>query len=192
MNCAHFLRRLGLDRRGVAALEFAFAAPVVFMAVAGLIEFAMVLFVSTLMEGGIRDASRYGITGYVPPGVTREDQIRNIIAKATIGLIDIAAAQLETKVYPSFNDVGKPEPLTDTNGNGHWDVGENYTDTNGNGQWDKDMGVAGLGGPNDIVLYKISADWHILTPILRPIIGDTMRLSASVAVRNEPYTVAAP
>jgi len=189
MGIARFIRRFARAREGVAAMEFAIAAPVVTLSIAGLIELSMVLFVTSLMEGGIRDASRFGITGYVPPNTTRQAQIQKIISDATIGLIDMSTALIDTKVYPSFNDVGKPEPYTDANGNGHYDVGETYTDINGNGQWDADMGQEGLGGPGDIVLYTVTADWRLLTPLLAPIIGSgrNMHLSASVAVRNEPY-----
>jgi Flp pilus assembly protein TadG len=183
------LPRVVRSRDGVAALEFAVAAPVVTLAITGLIELSMVLFVTSLMEGGIRDASRFGITGYVPPGTTREEEIRRIVGDATIGLIDMGSAVIDTKVYPSFGDVGKPEPFTDTNGNGTYDDGEPYTDSNGNGQWDADMGQAGVGGPGDIVLYTITADWRLLTPLMVPIMGSggKMTLSASVAVRNEPF-----
>jgi Flp pilus assembly protein TadG len=183
------LGRLARSRDGVAALEFAFAAPVVILSITGLIELSMVMFVTSLMEGGIRDASRFGITGYVPDGTTREEQIKKILTDATVGLIDMTSAVVETKIYPSFNDVGKPEPFTDANSNGQYDAGEPYTDTNGNGQWDSDMGKAGVGGPSDIVLYKITSDWNLLTPLMVPLMGSDgkMTLSASVAVRNEPY-----
>jgi Flp pilus assembly protein TadG len=183
------LRRLVRNRDGVAATEFAVAAPIVTLSIAGLIELSMVLFVSSLMEGGIRDASRFGITGYVPPGTTREAQIRKLVGDATVGLIDMATAIIDTKVYPSFGDVGKPEPYTDANGNGQYDPGEPFTDANGNGQWDADMGIAGLGGPGEIVLYTVTADWHLMTPLLVPFMGSDgkMVLSASVAVRNEPF-----
>jgi Flp pilus assembly protein TadG len=194
MAYAGILRRLVGDHAGIAALEFALAAPVVTMSVAGLMELSMVMFVNSLMEGGLRDASRYGITGYVPDGTTREQQIKKILGDATIGLIDMTAADITTKVYPSFDDVGKPEPFTDSNANGAYDAGEAYTDINGNGQWDSDMGQAGLGGPSAIVVYQISADWSLLTPLMVPFMGSNgkMRLSASVAVRNEPYTEPPP
>ena len=189
MGLPFTLCRLARDRRGTAILEFGLAAPVVVLSVAGLIELAMVMFVTSLMEGGIRDASRYGITGYVPAGTTREDQIKKLISDATIGLVDMTTAVIETKVYPSFNDVGKPEPFTDANANGVHDPAEPYTDVNGNGNWDADMGKAGLGGPNDIVLYTFTADWNLLTPLMTPLMGTAgkMRLSTSVAVRNEPF-----
>ena len=62
-------------RGGLAAVEFAFAAPVVILAMSAVIDLSMLLLVVTLIEGGLRDAARFGITGYIPPGTTREQQI---------------------------------------------------------------------------------------------------------------------
>ena len=53
---------------------------------------------------------------------------------------------MDTLVYESFADIGKPEPFTDQDGNGAYNAGEPFVDVNGNGQWDADMGEAGLGG----------------------------------------------
>ncbi len=183
------MRALARCRRGVAAIEFALAAPVVFLSVAGLMDLSTIMFVQSLMEGALRDASRYGITGYVPDGTTREQEVRQIIAQDTLGLLNMDAVRIETLVYPGFDDVGQPEPFVDANGNGTRDPGESYTDINGNGQWDSDMGAAGLGGPGSVVEYKVSYDWHVLTPLTAAFIGDhgTLTLTASISVRNEPY-----
>lgn len=176
--------------RGVAALEFAFAAPIVFVAMAGALELSMLMFVTTLMEGGVREASRFGITGNVPVGSTREAQILAVIRSNTMGMVDLSTAKITYKVYPSFGDVGKPEPFTDSiPGNGSYDVGEAFSDINGNGKWDADMGKAGLGGPGDVVLYTVQVDWTTMTPLIAPLIGDNglLKLESSVVVRNEPY-----
>lgn len=187
------LWRLLRCARGVSTIEFAFAGPVVFLAATMLIEFAMMMFVQALLEGGLREAARFGVTGYTPPGVTREDQIKQVIASNMAGLIDMATASVTELVYPSFSDVGKPEPFTDSNGNGHYDSGEPFTDVNGNGVWDADMGASGAGGPEDIVLYTVAVDWHPMTPLVAPLFGSDgkIRMAASVAVRNEPYNGAA-
>ncbi len=184
------IRRLIACTRAVAALELAFAAPVLFVAIAGVIEISMVMFTITLMEGGLREAARFGITGNIPVGMTREARILGLIEENTIGLVDASNAEVTYKIYPSFGDVGEPEPYTDSNpANGTYDVGEAFVDVNGNGQWDSDMGLAGLGGPGDVVLYTVTADWTLLTPLIAPLMGDNglMELSASVVVRNEPY-----
>lgn len=185
-----FFGRLWRRREGAAAVEFAFVAPILLLTVVGIMEVAMVLIVSSLIEGGLRDAARFGITGFVPQGMTREEQITSIIGDATIGLVKMSDIDIQTLVYPSFAQVGQPEPYTDTNGNGAYDAGEPYTDINGNGQWDADMGAAGVGGPGDIVLYKVKYDLPMMTPLLSTVLGGpdgNVQLSASIAVRNEPY-----
>lgn len=186
------MQRLGACRRGTTALEFAFAAPIVVLTVAGIVELALLMFVSTLSEGALREASRFSITGFVPAGTTREERILEILGDHTIGLVDLDAATIAYKVYPSFADIGKPEPFTDDSpANGSYDAGESFQDINGNGQWDADMGAAGLGGPGDVVLYSIEFDWALMTPLISPLMGTDgkIRLKSSVAVRNEPFDV---
>jgi Flp pilus assembly protein TadG len=185
MSPRTFLRRLLQDRRGDATVQFAMLAPALILFILGAFEFAIIIFVSSSLEAAVLLASRYGITGSVSGNVTREDRIRAIIEERTFGFVDMATAQIHTKVYPSFNSVGQPEPLNDSNHNGQRDAGESYTDTNGNGQWDNDMGVAGMGGPGDIVLYQVEYQTHSITALLEPIIGEFTH-RAAVAVRNEP------
>jgi Flp pilus assembly protein TadG len=178
--------RLRREEDGSEAIEFVFIFPMFLLILVGAIEIAIVTFVGSILESAMAEASRFGITGATPAGMTREDQVRAIVAEKTYGLIDMTKADFQTLVYPTFADIGQGEPYTDQNGNGQYDVGEPYNDVNGNGQWDADMGVAGLGGPGDIVLYKISYNWGMLTPVLLPMIS-SIRESASIAVRNEPY-----
>ena len=185
-----FLTRLWRRNEGAAAVEFAFIAPILLLTIVGIMEVAMALIVSTLIEDGLRDAARFGITGSEPPGVTREEQITSIIGDATVGLVEMSEIDIQTLVYPSFAEVGEPEPFTDTNANGVYDIGEPYTDINANGQWDADMGAAGVGGPGDIVLYKIKYNLPMMTSLLATMLGGAdgkIQLSASIAVRNEPY-----
>jgi len=146
------------------------------------------------MEGGLRDASRYGITGATVTGATRMEQITSIVADRTIGLVDLNTANVKVLVYPNFGSVGAGEDFVDGNGNGQYDAGETYTDGNANGQWDSDVGVAGAGDAGDIVVYRIEYNWPLLTPMGAALIGDangTIPLRASVAVRNEPWDTGA-
>ncbi len=72
-------RGLAACIKATTALEFTFAAPVVFLGAAALVEVSSMMFVSTLVEGGLREAARFGITGFTPAGISREDRIRQII-----------------------------------------------------------------------------------------------------------------
>lgn len=183
-------RRLQRCSGGAAAIEFAFAFPVVLMLVMGIMEISMVLFVSSTMEGGLRDASRFGITGNMPAGMTREQAIVNIVNDRTLGVLNLTTADVRMRVYKTFDQVGQPEPVTnDVNGNGQYDPGDGYTDVNGNGQWDADMAKSGAGASGDIVVYDLAVDWPLFTPYLSPFIGQNglVSLDASIAVRNEPW-----
>lgn len=183
------LARLWRARRGATAVEFALVAPVAFTLVCIFIDLSMVMFITNVMEGGLREASRYAITGYVEVGKTREQKIAEIVQDHSYGFIKPADLTIVYKVYPSFADVGKPEPFVDQNSNGKYDVGEPFTDINSNGQWDADMGKAGTGGPGDVVAYIVSYNWKLWTPLASEIWPNNglVTLSATVAVRNEPY-----
>ncbi len=154
-----------LGERGTAMLEFAFLAPVMLGMIGAILEFSGIMFVQTLLEGSARELSRYGITGFTEPGVSREDQILEIVRKNTYGIINLDELAMETLVYANFADVGQPEPFTDTNGNGAHDEGEVFNDVNGNGAWDPDMGAVesvgsdiaeclGFGGSTNTLLAR--------------------------------------
>ena len=189
MNAVKLIGQIGTNRAGSTMVEFAFAAPILILFLVGIIELGMVSFASTLMEGALRDASRYGITGQEPNPSARLGRILEIVGERTLGLVDMSAAKIEVLVYPGFGDIGKPEGFVDADGNGVYDSGETFTDTNGNGVWDADSGVPGPGGSGDIVVYRIRYDWPLLTPVFGFIIGgkETLPLTASLAVRNEPW-----
>ena len=183
---ANRIRSIRRDQSGAAAVQFAVLAPAMLLLVVGSFEIAIMLFVSGTMESAVLAASRYGITGFTEDGVSREEQIRDIILDRTLGLVDMNRTTISTLVYSSFDQIGQPEPFTDDNGNGVHDGGEAFNDVNGNGEWDNDMGAAGLGGPGDIVLYDIEYETSALTRFFEPIIGRIVH-RAAVAVRNEPF-----
>ena len=185
-NC---LRRMSRCDAGSPSVEFAFAAMPLILMVVGTMELGMVMFTSTLMESGLRDAARFGITGQVPDAQSRLERIKDIIENRTLGLVDMNNASIQVLTYDSFADVGRGENFVDGNGNGAFDVGETYTDENANGQWDDDVGAAGAGGSGEIVVYRMNYPWPLMTPLLSHVIGEGghFSLRAAVAVRNEPW-----
>lgn len=184
------LRTLLRREDGATLVEFAISIPILAVAVIGIMELSMVLFVGSMMEGGVRDAARFGITGNSSGGETREQRIIQIVSDRTLGMLELSEDDISTLVYPSFDSVGKPEPFTDNAPeNGVYDEGEDFLDVNGNSVWDADMGATGLGGPGDIVLYRIDAEWPLMTGLLSPVMGEdgVVPLTASMVVRNEPF-----
>jgi Flp pilus assembly protein TadG len=182
-------RRLTRDEKGANAVEFAFVASLLVLLIGGILDVAMILFVDAALEGGIRDASRFAVTGFTPTTVSRETAIVDIVNSHLLGLYTVTSNDISERVYSNFSSIGQPEPYIDTNGNGQYDAGEPFTDINGNGQWDSDMAASGAGGAGQVVAYEVTINWHPLTPLLLPFLDSsgTIRLAASLVVRNEPF-----
>lgn len=183
-----FFSKVRRNDDGSAAIEFSFTAPLLIATMVAIMEFSMILFLNAVLEGSLRDAARFGITGFTPTGVNREDVIVDKVQSATLGLVPITAANITTLAYSDFSEVGQPEPYIDDNpANGMYDSGESFTDVNGNGQWDADMGTPGLGGACDVVVYRVETQWSLMLGLLASSVGQNIALKASTAVRNEPY-----
>lgn len=186
MRRALRLPRLVRCERGATAVEFALVLPLMILVIVGGLEMAIVLFIGSSIEAAVMEASRYGATG-TEVGVSRGDRVLEIVEDKTYGLLDMDKVKMDTLVYESFADVGQPEPFTDQNGNDAYNSGEPFVDVNGNGQWDPDMGAAGLGGPSDVVVYRLTYAWGLVTPMLQRLLGESVVHVSSVALRNEPF-----
>jgi hypothetical protein len=147
------------------------------------------------LEGGLKEASRYGITSQntAPPDINlvptpfkvgndnRLMTIGYILNINTLDLIDLNTATISTAVYSSFSAVKDGEPFTDLNSNGVYDgpgspgvpaAGEPYSDMNCNGSRDgAGASGAGVGGAGNIVVYTVNYNWKILTPIIGQWLG---------------------
>lgn len=183
--------RLLHNKEGATLVEFALIAPVFLLMIFGAMEFSIIMFTKSAMEGATNITSRLGKTGYTEEGTTREEMLVALLVERSRGVLDPEKVEVETLVYESFDQINEPEPLSaDLNGNGSYDPGDTFQDINGNGQWDDDLGSAGLGGPGDIVVYTINYPWHLKTPVMSHLIGNdegNFPISTSVVVRNEPY-----
>jgi len=181
------LRRFARNNEGAAALEFALVLPPLCLILVGMFEMSMLMFTQAAMEGALREAARFGMTGSVTDPALRQTQILDIINKDTFNML--TSPTISFMIYNSFNNVGSPEPWIDANGNGKWDSGESYTDVNSNAKWDADQGKAGVGASAQIVQYTVQYDWHVITPFMAPIFGNggKVHLKASVVMRNEPW-----
>jgi Flp pilus assembly protein TadG len=185
-------RSLFCRNEGGSAVEFALLAPVLFLITFGIIDLGIMLFTWVMMEGGLREAARYAITGAAPTETaSRLEEVIKIVEDKTVGMIDLTKARIEARAYPTFDDVGKAENFVDAGDmNGHYDAGESFTDCNGNGNWDGDRGTKNNAGESaDVVLYTFEYDYPVMTPMLSDLIGTNGKfpLRASVLIRNEPW-----
>ncbi|WP_179187855.1 TadE/TadG family type IV pilus assembly protein [Kiloniella majae] len=183
------MRKLRKCDRGSVAVEYALGLPIFLTLVLGIFDLGGVYFATILLEGGLREAARYGVTGDLEPGVTKEEKILETINIHGAGFVQVEADELSTLVYKDFDSIGDPEPYVDADGNNAYDAGEVFTDLNCNGAWDADSGFNGAGNGSEVVLYSVEHETQLITGYLAHLIGQNgkVKLRASVAVRNEPY-----
>jgi len=199
-----------MDDRGLAAVEFAAVLPVLMWMTFGIVEMGLVMATQTTLEGGLKEASRYGITGQKPDDSSRQEKIRAILKEHTIGLVDFDEATFTVKTYPSFSGVGQPEPFVDSaagdpddpnpcHNNKYDDPStgcvETFTDLDADGVWDEDIGKDGAGMGGEVVSYSVEVPWHIMTPIAPLLLASkdgSFPLRATIVVRNEPNLYSQP
>lgn len=178
------LRRLRRDRRGATIVEFALVAAPFIMLILGLVDVGYREYVSVMLQGAINEAARQVTVG----GVT-SDTVDTFVKARVAGVAPQATVAITKSSYFDFSNVGKPEPITtDTVPLGVYNVGDCYIDENGNGVWDSDSGLAGVGGSDDIVYYKVTVTFGSLVPV-QNLFGwsGTETVSATTMMRNQPY-----
>jgi len=167
--------RLLKDQRGATLVEFGLVAGPFILMLLGIMDLGYRGYVDTVSKSVLHKIARDASTGEMTPA--------QIEAQVNDGLDDLVLKDAVITVST------KPEKLTvDNNGNGSVDPGDCFIDNNNNDVFDTDYGIAGTGGPDDIVNYKIEIVSPRLFP-LAPMIGlaETMTISNSTAVRNQPF-----
>lgn len=210
------LRRFARNSDGATMIEFAFVFPIVLMLTFGVMEISLYMVSLVTLEGGLKEASRYGITSQNPGALSasdlaqvptafkatndpRTEQIGLILNQYTLNLIDLNTAQIDTKTYDSFILIRDGEPYTDVNGNGQHDAGESFQDIAcpHNGTWDGPDTSSGntVGAAGAIVVYTVTYNWKVMTPIVGQWLGKPdpgapgrylIPMKVSMVVKNEP------
>jgi len=81
--CTSRLVRRLQDSRGANILEMALVLPLLFLLTFSIVDFASLFYVYLALENGVTQAGRFGVTGNVSGGLTREDSIRQAMRDAT-------------------------------------------------------------------------------------------------------------
>lgn len=179
-----FLERLGGDRRGAAATEFALVALPMSLLILPPIDLGYRAYGQSVLQGALVKAARLSTTGSYS-----NSQIDDIVNKDLKEFKNGATVTITRKSYANFSGVGKPEKITsDTAPVGTYNVGDCYIDQNGNGQWDAEQGKDGQGGADDVIYYEVSLTFPRVIP-LSTLLGFPANetLKSSTIVRNQPY-----
>ena len=182
------LRRLLRDDSGTTAIEFGFCAlPIVYLMV-GIIEFAMAMTVGNSLEAATNLSSRLGKTGYVDEEaqLSQEQTIMDEVERRVGPMIDMEKVVVTHEVFNDFTSLNNPDVLQDQNADGDTDDPGEWTDVDGDGFKD---GADGVGGSGNVVVYRISYPWEIMTPLIAQFVSNDgiIDLTAYSVVKNEPY-----
>lgn len=179
-------RSLADDQHGAAMAEMAMIALPFFMIILTLIEFGYRSYV-----GIVADSVAHELARSATAGTLELDDLQGRAEEALDPLL-LTDAELEvtTRSYFDFTGVGRPEQFThDANGDGNLDEGDCFFDENANATLDDDVGIAGLGGADDAVVYSLTIVSPKLTGISQLFGSEEtdFNVLATATGRNQPF-----
>lgn len=177
------LEAFAVDKRGIAAVEFALIAMPFFFLIFGLLEVCVIFIMSSILEHAASEASRQIRTGQIQTAGHADSDAAKTAFLADLcaelyGLMSCTSGKLKLDVqtFTSFGGTaGQTVPV---------DAGTNDVD---------DSGFAfNTGAQNEIVVIRVFYEWDLIIPVMSaPLdnMGGTSRrlLQATVAFRNEPF-----
>lgn len=101
------LKRFRRSQKGATAVEFGLVALPFFMLLAAIVEMALVLWTSQVLEEGVAQASRSLLTGqsqalYKGSTAANTDAFRNAVCASGLGLVDCSKLQIDVRTHTSF------------------------------------------------------------------------------------------
>jgi Flp pilus assembly protein TadG len=175
-RCRGYARSRGFrrDASGAAAVDFALVLLPFLLVLMAIIETAMVLFASSVLDTATSNSARLVLTGQVQTGGWSAAQFKNnVCANLTLMFNCVGGLYIDVESFPSFSAVNLPA-VTDSHGNL---LTSNFAFSPGN--------------PGDIVIVRLIYQWPILAYSLGfgldNSAGHTYTMISSAAFRNEPY-----
>lgn len=166
MNAATFLhraRRLPAPtrNRGSAVVELAIIAPIAFLLLIGVIEFAIVFYTTLTMQYAVREAARYAITGRTDKDPATANQQRYLAV----------LQQLRNNSMGMYDTVN---PVISVNGT-------TYASTSA---YASNM----FGAAGEIVVLRVDCSWKIATPIVASLFPDGVyKFTVATTMMNESF-----
>lgn len=181
------LRRLSRHQGGTAITEFALVAPLFLLMLMGIFDYTWQMYAKQVLQGAVSNAGR---ASTLESNAADQSALDAKVRTEVLKVFSNATVTFRRKAYESYDDIGKPEPFTDSNNNNRYDAGECFEDLNNNGSWDSDRGSDGNGGAEDVVLYTASMKFKRILPVWK-MLGQPLEttLSATTVLRNQPYNV---
>ena len=200
------LRRFIRDEKGSPVIEFALVAPLFFFLIFAIIEMSLIFFSAVTIEDATLNVVRQAKLGNAQAQADPVKFVKDYIRSHAYGLIDPKKLFITTSLQPlstgssysetaseqcqpTINDPLQPCPCG---------PGAIIQDTNGNGLCDMGPPPLSLGGPGDIIQFKVVYSWKTLVPGVKQLLGGgpggvvgdaggNFLIQSGVAIRNEPF-----
>ncbi|WP_312127707.1 TadE/TadG family type IV pilus assembly protein [Brevundimonas sp.] len=171
----HIIKRRG--REGAAAVEFALVSLPFFVLILAILEIAVVLTVSALLETATLNSGRLVRTGQVSQTMTQAEFKAEICERMLVFRSQcMGRLFLDVRPVNTFSNPLVPDPIG----------------KNGQGKtvFDEEQTAFQPGQPRDLMVVRVWYRQPTMTPFLNQamsrVSGDTL-LHATSAFRNEPY-----
>lgn len=172
-------RSFARSRSGATALEFAIVAPVFLIALIGTMEVGIAYGAQAALQNSANQVARMVRTGQIQTAGITKDQFRTLVCNNIQPLLTCDTnLQIDVESYNGFNNANFGSPLLP------------------NGGLNPNLNNFQPGNPCDVVLLRVFYTWHVITPLIGPLMADMpnnqMLMSATAAFRNEPYNNGVP
>jgi Flp pilus assembly protein TadG len=182
-------RALRRDHDGIAATEFGFVAPVLFLMIMAGFDAGYSVYLQSVAAGTLEDKARQAsLSG------SSESQFDFRVRAAMRKILPSYAQSndnivLTKKNYTDYSRIDAAEKITvDVDGDGVLDVGDCWLDEDGNGEFGVNEGAEGLGGADDGVYYTVTITLPRLFPLAKMIgLPEDQTITVRTLVINQPY-----
>lgn len=167
-------RRFRAERKGSAAVEFAFIAPLFFGLLFAILDVAMIFFAGQTLETATQMSARLILTGQAQNGNYTQAQFKQDFCNYIVALINCQNVYVDVRSYSSFENIALYNPVS-------------------NGQFSTSGYSYSPGKSGDVVVVRAFYQWPIFVPTFgfNPstpgLSGNINLLTATAAYRNEPY-----
>lgn len=110
------LRRFRRNRRGSAAVEFAFVAPMFFALLFAIIETSLVFFAGQVLETGTQDTARLMLTHQAQDANMTQAQFKADLCNRVASMFNCDGVYVDVKTYPAGTPINIVDPI-DSSGN---------------------------------------------------------------------------
>ncbi len=155
---------------GATAIEYAIVAPILFLMVFGILEFSMIMYAQSVLGNATTMVSRYGTTGqdYADENIgdsasltDRTDFIKSEIVRQSFGLLNQNDLVIKTEVLGDYSS----------------------------GASGKESNTCNFGQGGEGVMYQISYQWDITTPLIGNLFDNgSYNIKSNTLILNERFS----